>query len=592
MSALLRRVFGISLFHTACWLVASGDASAAEVGKQPNVIVIMTDDQGYGDMACHGHPFVKTPNLDRLHRESLRLTDFHVMPLCSPTRAALMTGRDPMRDGIWATVLGRSILPASTPTMGDVFKAAGYRTAMIGKWHLGDNAPARPQDKGFRHVFMHGGGGVGQTPDHWGNDYVDDLYDLDGEPVRTMGYCTDVWFGDAIRFVRESKDRPFFLYLATNAPHAPFVPPPASATAYRDVPGIDPQTAAFYSMIENVDANVGKLLDELDKTGLARETIVVFLNDNGTARGQIAPGAFNAGMRGVKGTLYDGGHRAACFIRWPGGGSAFGGGKDISGLTIAQDLLPTLASLCGIDLAKHPVPLDGLDLGPVLRGEKAIPDDRRAFVQFSQTDAPPVRGKAAVLSNRWRLIEGKQLFDMQADPGQAKNVAAEHAEVVASLNAAYDRWFEGLGEALKRENPIHIGGAEAETWLNVMDLHTGGTPANLPWHQGMILKGQKVRGYWAVEAKKAGTYRFRCARWPAESGMKLTDAPASGTAWPIAKARLKIGEIERTIEVLPGDTYAEFEVELKTGQSRLQADFLDGEGREIGSAFYVGIKKR
>lgn len=585
------RVLALVLFYAAWRPLQSPADAVANVAKRPNVIVILTDDQGYGDLACHGHPFVRTPNLDRLHRGSLRLTGFHVAPLCSPTRSALMTGRDPLRDGIWATVLGRSILPATTPTMADVFQAAGYRTAMIGKWHLGDNAPARPRDKGFSHVFMHGGGGVGQTPDSWGNDYVDDSYLLNGEPVKTRGYCTDVWFADAIRFVRQANDRPFFLYLATNAPHGPYVPPPDTADALRDVPGIDRQTAAFYAMIENIDTNVGKLLDELDTSGLARDTIVVYLNDNGTARGLAAPGKFNAGMRGTKGTLFEGGHRAACFLRWPGGGLPEAEGRDIGGLTIAQDLLPTLASLCGIDMANHPVRLDGQNLGPVLRGERPIGDDRIAFVQFSQSDAPPARGKAAVLSNRWRLIDCTQLYDMGEDPGQTKNVAMEHPDTVAMLKAAYDRWFDGLSDALGRENPIDIGGAEAETRLNVMDLHTGGTPAGLPWNQPMILKGPKVQGYWAIHVRKPGRYRIRCARWPAESGMKLRDAPEGGTAWPIAKARLKIGEIEKTVDVLAVDSYATFELDLTPGQTRLQADFLDEAGKALGSAYYLSIRK-
>ncbi|MBI1323604.1 sulfatase-like hydrolase/transferase [bacterium] len=582
-------------FSALLWAMAVGFifCTSAVAERRPNVIMIVTDDQGYGDLACHGHPFVKTPNLDRLHRESLRLTDFHVMPLCAPTRAALMTGRDPLRDGVWATVLGRSILPASTPTIADVFAANGYRTGMFGKWHLGDNAPARPRDKGFRHVFMHGGGGVGQTPDEWGNDYVDDTYRLDGEAIRTMGYCTDVWFAAASHFMKETKDQPFFVYLATNAPHSPFVPPPDLANAYRDIAGIDTMAAAFYAMIENIDTNLGKLLAQLEKENLARDTIVVFLTDNGTTMGNRAPGGFNAGMRGVKGNLYDGGHRVPCFIRWPGGGlPATKEGKDIGGLTIAQDLLPTLASLCGLSLKNHPVPLDGQDLGSILRGEKTIPDDRTSFVQFAQTDAPPSRGKAAVLSNRWRLVNSTELYDMKSDPGQKSNVAAEHPDIVASLKSSYDRWFDGLGDALSRDNPIHIGGAEEETRLNVMDLHTGGTPANLPWNQTMILKGPKVRGYWALETKQAGTYRIRCSRWPEESGMKLTDAPKDAMPWPIAKARLKLGEIERTIDLLPGDTYAEFDISLKTGLTRLQADFLDSEGREIGTAYYVGIRKR
>jgi arylsulfatase A-like enzyme len=578
-------------------LFVSGTAqvsSETAPSRPPNVVIVLTDDQGYGDVGIHGHPFLKTPHLDALHASSVRLTDFHVMPLCAPTRAALLTGRNPMRDGIWATVLGRSILPANTPTIAEVFAANGYRTAMFGKWHLGDNAPARPQDKGFRRVFMHGGGGVGQTPDHWGNDYVDDVYALDGEPIRTAGYCTDVWFAAAVQFIRENRQNPFFVYLATNAPHAPYVPPPEAADRYRDVEGIDPQTAAFYAMIENIDSNVGKLRAELVSLGLDRKTIFVFLTDNGTAQGTKSPGGFNAGMKGAKGTLYDGGHRVPCFLRWPDGGLPGAAGRDVDGLLSGEDLMPTLASLCGLSLSGHPVRIDGWDISAALRGEKiAALADRYLFVQFAQTDATPKRGRAAVLNAQWRMIDGAELFDIRTDPGQSRNVAAEHPDVVERLRAKYDAWFDEMTPVLASENRIRIGTiVEPVTRLNVMDLHTGGTPAGLPWNQSMILKGPKVRGHWALETKRAGRYRIRCFRWPEESNMKLTDAPKNSMPWPIAKARLKLGEFERTIDVLPGDSCAEFEVDLKSGRTTLQADFLDAEGEVIGTAYYVDIRNR
>ena len=220
--------------------------------KRPNVILVITDDQGYGDLGCTGHPWLKTPRIDAFHDDAVRLTDFHVSPLCTPTRGALMTGRRPVRNGAWATCWGRSILRKSETTMADVFGAAGYRTAMFGKWHLGDNYPYRPQDRGFRHVVAHKGGGVGQTPDFWGNNYFDDTYFHNGAPVEHAGYCTDVWFNEAIRFIEgcaggqsggvqsgggeAGSNAPFFVYLSTNAPHTPYLVSEEFARPYRGNP--------------------------------------------------------------------------------------------------------------------------------------------------------------------------------------------------------------------------------------------------------------------------------------------------------------------------------------------------------------------
>ncbi|HQI77416.1 MAG TPA: sulfatase-like hydrolase/transferase, partial [Candidatus Latescibacteria bacterium] len=190
--------------------------------NQPNVILVITDDQGYGDLGCTGNPWIQTPNIDRFYGESLRLRDFHVSPLCTPTRGAIMTGHHPVRNGAWATCWGRSILRRDEVTMADVFAASGYRTGMFGKWHLGDNYPYRPMDRGFQHVVAHKGGGVGQTPDFWGNNYFDDTYFHNGEPVPHEGYCTDVWFAEATKSIEANRDRPFFAYIATNAPHGPF----------------------------------------------------------------------------------------------------------------------------------------------------------------------------------------------------------------------------------------------------------------------------------------------------------------------------------------------------------------------------------
>ena len=279
---------------------------------QPNVILIMTDDQGYGDQGCHGNPVLKTPNLDQLYRESVRLTDFHVSPFCTPTRAALMTGRYPARTGAYRTSSGRTMLHTDERTIANVFADAGYVTGMVGKWHLGDNAPHRPQDRGFQDVVWHRCGGIGQASDYYGNDYFDDTYERNGRFEKFRGYCTDVWFAEVMRFAEENRRKPFFLYLATNAPHGPYRVAPEWSAPYKGTVKWK-GGAEFYGMIANLDHNVGLLRKKLDKLGLAGNTILIFMTDNGTsngiARSAVGPDdyrGFYGGMRGVKSTVYEG----------------------------------------------------------------------------------------------------------------------------------------------------------------------------------------------------------------------------------------------------------------------------------------------
>lgn len=591
--------FSARLHLLAIIFASSLPASTNVSERQPNVIIVITDDQGYGDMACHGHPFANTPNIDRLYSQSVRLTDFHVMPLCAPTRAMLMTGRNPLRDGVWATVLGRSILPAGTPTIANYFSANGYATGMFGKWHLGDNAPARPQDKGFQTAFYHGGGGVGQTPDFWANDYRDDTYFLNGKPVKTNGYCTDVWFGAALDFMRANREKPFLAYIATNAPHAPYIAPLDLKRKYEDIPGMDASTAAFYAMIENIDTNLGRLMQFMIEESLEENTILIFMTDNGTAHGTAAKNEklrFNAGMRGAKGTLYDGGHRVPCFIRWPKGGlpGENGLGRDYQGLACAADLLPTVASLCGIDLKPNSRPLDGIDLAPFLKSQtESIPPDRTLFMQFAQADTPPKRGQGVVLTNQWRLINQRELYEIKADPSQRTNQMNLRNDVARKLNEEYNRWFDDVERIFKEQNPIWIGSElENPVRLNCMDWHTGGTPANLPWDQTMIRKGLRSNGYWAIDVRQPGAYEIKLARWPEESMLALSAVPENAGRWPVAHARLMVGKVDAGVSVDPKDCAAVFHVNLQLGQQQLKTEFKTAQGDVLGGAYYVTIRRK
>ena len=320
------------------------------MARAPNIVLVLTDDQGYGDLASTGNPILSTPNLDGFHKESARLTNFHVGPVCAPTRAGLLTGHYACSTGVWYTSSGRSLLRRDERTLADVLAASGYRTAIFGKWHLGDNAPYRPEDRGFETATVHNGGGISQTPDFWGNDYFDDTYMVNGQRQAFRGYCTDVWFAEALRFIHENRQRPFFCYIATNAPHGPFNVPARYFEAYRGK--VPEQRARFYGMIANLDENFGRLRVALNNLGLEKNTIVAFMTDNGTSAGCALDGSgflregYNAGMRGKKGSPYEGGHRVPFFIHWPSGGLVHG--VDITQLAANIDIMPTLLELCGV----------------------------------------------------------------------------------------------------------------------------------------------------------------------------------------------------------------------------------------------------
>ena len=289
----------------------------ADDARKPNVVIVITDDQGYGDLAFTGNSVIRTPTLDKLSKQGTLLNNFHVDPTCAPTRSALMTGRYSDRVGVWHTVQGRSLLRRRETTMPDIFGANGYATGMFGKWHLGDCYPYRPEDRGFQHCVYHQAGGVGQAPDYWGNDYFDDTYIVNGKHQRLEGYCTDVWFDQGMKFIKDNKDKPFFAYISTNAPHGPYYSPEKYSKPYAGNPKVP--LPEFYGMITNIDDNMARLMKMLDDEGLADNTILVFMTDNGTAAGIKGGRGYDGGMRGMKNSEYEGGHRVPFMIRWPNG---------------------------------------------------------------------------------------------------------------------------------------------------------------------------------------------------------------------------------------------------------------------------------
>jgi arylsulfatase A-like enzyme len=566
------------MFTVSCW---SSNAS-----EKPNVIIVMTDDQGYGDLSCHGNPILKTPHLDALHAESVRFTDFHVSPFCTPTRAALMTGNTPGTTGAFRTSSGRTMMHTDEKTVANLFSENGYATGMVGKWHLGDNAPHRPQDRGFQDVVWHRCGGIGQASDYWGNDYFDDTYERNGVFETFEGYCTDVWFREGMRFVEENREKPFFLYLALNAPHGPYFVPPEWAAPYKG--NKDVANPNFYGMVANFDHNMGLLRNHLDELGIADNTILIFMTDNGTAGGAKFKGltseaivGYNAGMRGKKSSVYEGGHRVPFFIHWPKGGLE--GGKDIDTLAAHIDVLPTLADLCGISVPEGYDP-DGLSLRPLLEGE-ADEWPRDHLIEqyiggaYAKAFPPKPYEYTVVMTERWRLVnsDGEFLFDIEADPAQREDLSEKHPEVVAKLRALYDPFWEKIEPRLTAVR-IDLGNpAENPTVLCSQDWYM--SEGNPPWNFGSIKKLPKVTGPWMVEVKQSGTYRLTLRQMPVEA-----DLPVKAV-----RAKVQIAGQEMESEVQAGSKGVVFEMELPAGETELLTWLYDESGK-AGGAYFTEVE--
>jgi arylsulfatase B len=580
----------------------SSQDQAGDSGR-PNVVLIITDDQGYGDLGVHGNPIISTPNMDALAEESIRLEDYHVAPTCAPTRAGLLTGRWHNRTGVWHTVMGRSMLRQDEVTLADMLAANGYRTAMIGKWHLGDNYPYRPHDRGFEYAYYNGGGGVGQTPDFWNNAYFDGSYFRNGQAEPAEGYVTDVFFDEAIAFIDSVRggDKPFFVYLATNAPHGPMHAPPQYADLYADE-GLSVAVQHFLGMISNIDDNVGKLRDYLDDNGLSENTVFIFTTDNGTSSGN---NIFNAGMRGKKGSEYEGGHRVPFFLHWPAGGlSAM---HRVDRVTAHVDIVPTL-----LDLTRSTPPddvdFDGRSLRPLLEGA-AIDWPDRVLISDSQRVLDPIKWRRSyVMTDQWRLINGEDLYDIDKDPGQEEDVAGEYPQVRERLRAEYEAQWAELLPTFAEPTPVVLGHASANP--AVLTGHDWlGTNAQVPWNQRHIRILEREadgvhKGYWWVDFAEAGTYEFELRRWPAEAGLPIIaaampgpDVPGvtafravAGKPFAAISAQLRVGELSMDTPVAATDTQVSFIARLDVGKTRLAATFTDKDGVQVG-AYYVTARR-
>jgi arylsulfatase A-like enzyme len=498
--------------------------------------------------------------------------------------------------------MGASSLNGDEVTLADVFKENGYKTGMFGKWHLGDNHPSLPNDKGFEEAFYLGGGGVGQTPDYWNNDYFDDTYMRNGKPEKVNGYCSDVWFSEAIKFIENKKDEPFLCYLSLNAPHSPYNVPEEYYNIYKEETTILESQKRFYGMITNIDDNFSKLLAKLDELNIADNTILIFTTDNGSSNGYKIDKetgeihGYNAGMRGTKASEYDGGHRVPFIIRWPNGGLS--GGNSLNDLAAHVDMLPTLTSLAGIEYTSSKV-MDGTDLSGLLtKGEKL---EKRMLVTDTQRVPWPIKGKqSSVMDGAWRLVNGTELYNVTEDPGQVNNVAEQYPERVVEMNNFYNTWWEGVIQESKF-TVIDLG-VDAKDALSCMDIHSTGQFPN--WNQEMIRKGTALNpANFLVNFTKEGAYKISLSRWPEESGLALgseandaveatayTDARIKGNAFVFKKAFLKIGEKEYSVEVDNAEQAASIEIEAEKGETDLTAWFEMEDGT-LTNAFYVYVEK-
>ncbi|HEY2415993.1 MAG TPA: arylsulfatase [Pirellulaceae bacterium] len=565
---------------------------------RPNVILIMTDDQGYGDLGVNGNPIIRTPNIDALSKKSAVLPNFYVSPVCTPTRASLMTGRYNYRTRAIDTFRGRAMMDTSEVTVAELLKSSGYATGIFGKWHLGDCYPMRPMDQGFEMSLVHRGGGIGQPSDPPGaeNKYTDPILFRNGQAEQTKGYCTDVYFREGLAWAEKNAatNKPFFLYLPTNCPHGPFgdVPPTEydyyksqklSADQYPKTAGnpiprnYDTDTQArVNAMIDNIDQNVGRLLKWLDEKNLADNTLVIFLTDNGRA----TPG-YNAGLRGNKTTVFEGGIKSPFFAYWPG---KLQPGVASERIAMHIDLAPTILEICGVT---KPADLkqDGRSIWPLLTQTRSVSEgpasqptnwpDRTLFSQSHRGDEPVLYHNFAARNQNWKLVSATgfgleklpvsgpkfELFDMQSDPYELHDVASEHPDIVAKLKSEYEAWFKDVGST-RPDNyappRIIVGSPHEKTTVLTRQDWRGAA-----W-------GPTDEGHWEINVASNGPYDVKLIVFPADTDRTI---------------HFRCGSLDTSATLFAKATEHIFKKQqLPIGDQKLEA-WIDGDNRRIGVRF-------
>ncbi|MGB2908307.1 MAG: arylsulfatase [Candidatus Aminicenantaceae bacterium] len=565
---------------------------AAYGQSRPNVILCMTDDQGFGDLGFHGNPMIRTPVLDRLAAKSVRFNNFYVSPVCAPTRSSLMTGRWSLRTGVYDTYNGAAIMASEETTVAEILNKEGYRTGIFGKWHLGDNFPFRPKDQGFEESLVHGGGGIGQVGDvknyfEFDRSYFDPILWENGVPVQTRGYCSDVYTESAMKFIEVHREEPFFVYLSFNAPHTPLQVPEEFNEIYADK---DPAAVSYsrqgrplpkmsdgekdaarrvYAMVTNIDRNLGRLFECLRSLKLDSNTVVIFLTDNGPQQRR-----YTAGLRGQKSSVYEGGVRVPCFIHipWLAPGPA---GIDIPAAHI--DMLPTILGLCGIPLPQQ-LEIDGHSLVPLIQGRSVSWAERPLFFHW-QRGFPELYRNIAVRKGHYKLVghaphtagaEEFELFDLQKDPYEMEDISVRHPEKALELKQEFDRWYSDIMESphLKEPQKIRLGSPHEDPVLLNRNDAKGDEGI---WAQ------DRIYGYWDVQVEDDNffdfTFYFR------------ESVNQEGTM------KLRLGTTQRSLRNTdPAARTLEMRrIFLKKGNYRLEPWYRAGGGNHL--PFYVEVRR-
>ena len=487
----------------------------------PNVILIITDDQGYGDLGFNGNPNIITPALDNFAAESVRFNNFYVSPVCAPTRSSLMTGRYSLRTGVRDTYNGGAIMASSEVTIAEMLKQANFTTGIFGKWHLGDNYPSRPSDQGFDESLIHLAGGMGQVGDFTNyfkkdTSYFDPILWHNNEQKPYKGYCSDIFTENAIEFIENNKNNPFFCYLSFNAPHNPLQVPDEYYQAYKTLDptdGIDPElipnekisektkdnTRKVYAMVTNIDDNLKKLFNKVDELGIKDNTIVIFMTDNGPQHVR-----YIAGMKGRKSSVYNGGIRVPFFLRFP---AMFSGNQEVNQFTAHIDLLPTLSKLCNVEMPRDRK-IDGRSFIPSINSEK-LPE--RSFFSYWTRKYPELYNNIALQRGQFKLIgktdynspiENFELYDTYNDPFEKNNLVTQKKSIALSLKKEMHQTFLELVNSENLKNPPRIMlGSDFENPVYLNRNDAGGQRA--VWNQ------EQAYSFWKVDINKEGLYDLK-----------------------------------------------------------------------------------
>lgn len=522
---------------------------------KPNVVFMLSDNQSYYEMGCHGHAVVKTPNIDRLAKQGVDFQRFYAPPYCSPSRVVMMTGKYALRSGVHDTIGGRSIMHAKSKTIADIMGASGYSTGIFGKWHLGFSYPYRPQDRGFDEVYIHRGGGIGQMEDYYGNEHYNPTFIHNGQEVSTKGYSTDILFDQAMQWIEKQNEKPFFCFVSTPAPHGPHHGP-------KDENG---EKTGLNGMIENFDLNVGRMMAKIDELGLKENTVLIFASDQGMSD----RGAPHGGAK--RDLTHDSNHHVPFMLRLPGGKPHIN--KRLAGMI---DFVPTVLDLCGLEV---PGDLDGISLKPLLTGkESGYPVDRTLIIQCPRGRSAEKWQNASVKTDRWRLSNGKQLYDKLADPHLKHNVADQYPEVVEMMTQKYEAFWETIPDQDTTLCRHELGADECpDVTLNGMDWYTG----SRPWNSKHIAS-RNQNGAWAVRIVKDGAYTFELRQYPREADKAIG----------VTRAQIKIGDIIKDKQIDTTAACARFSLELKAGDYDLQTWLKSGADAVGFGALFVYVSTK